>query len=41
MSSSFEINKYHVTDNDEKVIEIVLVKYKIRFITKSQACYVL
>ena len=41
MSSSFEMNKYHATDDDEKVNQIVLVRYKIRFITKSQACYVL
>ena len=38
MSSSFKINKYHVTDNDEKVNKIILVKYKMRFITNSQAC---
>ena len=29
MSSSFEINKYLVIDNDEKVNSIILVKYKM------------
>ena len=32
---------YHVTDDDEKVNWIVLVKYKTRFITKNQDCYAL
>jgi len=41
MSSLFEINKYHITDDDKIVNEIVIVKYKMRFITKSSLLHII